>query len=106
MKKDGNSGGDRVNKKFWAINFVAFFIIIAYALDYFIAGGGSNPFWEASPFQIVFMAFAFYLITEGKMVQRVLLAKRLKEEDTAKEYAIIDKSIVKTDASILDKIKK
>lgn len=95
-----------MNKKFWAINFIAFFIIIAYAVDYFVTGGGSNPFWEATPFQIVFMGFAFYLITEGKMVQRVLLAKRLKDEDTAREYAIIDKSIAKADGSILDKLKK
>lgn len=95
-----------MNKKFWAINGIAFFIIIAYAIDYFTTGGGGNPFWEASPFQVVFMAFAFYLITEGKMVQRVLLAKRLKEEDTAKEYAIIDKSLAKTDSSILDKLRK
>ena len=39
------------------------------------------------------------------MVQRVMLAKRLKDEDTAKEYAIIDKSISATDAIILDKLK-
>lgn len=95
-----------MNKKFWAINFIAFFIIIGNAIMYFMGKGGSNPFWEATPFQIVFMGFAFYLITEGKMVQRVLLAKRLKEEDTAKEYAIIDKSLAKTDNSILDKLKK
>lgn len=95
-----------MNKKFWAINFVAFFIIISYAISYFIGGSGNNPFWEATPFQLVFMGFAFYIITEGKMIQRVILAKRLKEEDTAKEYSIIDKTISKADGSILDKLKK
>jgi len=94
-----------MNKKFWAINFIAFFIIVTYTFNYFTGGGTYHPFWEASPFQVVFMMFSYYLITEGKMVQRVMLAKRLKDEDTAKEYAIIDKSISATDAIILDKLK-
>lgn len=96
-----------MNGKFWAINAIAFIIIISYTIVYFISDGATeNPFWEASPFQLVFMGAFFYLLTEGKLVQKILLAKRLKDEDTAKEFAIIDKSSHKMDDSILDRFKK
>ena len=94
-----------MNAKFWAINGVAFMVIISYTISYFMGFGQDVPFWK-SAFPLAFLGFTYYLITEGKMVQRVLLAKLLKENGTAKEYAIIDKSINKSDDSILDRFKK
>lgn len=100
-----------VNAKFWAINAVAFLCVVGYAGIYFylvLTGNvdkvGQRAFWEASPFQAVVLIFAFYLFTEGRMVQRVILAKRLKDDGTAKEYGVINKSYTNLDNNILDRI--
>jgi hypothetical protein len=99
-----------LNAKFWAINLVAFLIIAVYTFSWLymglVQGVESNPFWTASPFQLVFIGAFFYLLTEGKLVQKIILAKRLKEEGTAKEFSIIDKSAHKMDDTILDRFKK
>lgn len=91
--------------KFWAINFIAFGIIITYSVSYF-TGGHSNPFWEATPFQLVFMVAFFYLMGEGKLVQKVILAKRLKDEGTHEEFKVIHKSANSVDKMLLDKLGK
>jgi uncharacterized membrane protein YhaH (DUF805 family) len=96
-----------MNGKFWAINLIAFLIIIAYTVMYFMTTGEARiPFWQASPFQVVFMGAFFYLVTEGKLVQKVLLAKRLKDEGTHREFGIVNKSSERFDKMVLDKIKK
>lgn len=94
-----------MNAKFWAINVVAFLIIGVFCGSW-IVGHDMNPFWEASPMEIVFMGAFFYLLTEGKLVQKVILAKRIKEEGTHREFSIIDKSSTKMDDTILDRFKK
>lgn len=97
-----------MNAKFWAINITAFLIIISYTANFFYMvahGYHSNPFWEATPFQLVFMAAFFYLVTEGKLVQKVILAKRIKDEDTAEEFKVITKISDKTDKMLLDELR-
>lgn len=69
-------------------------------------GGSGNAFWEASPFQLVFMVAFFYLVGEGKLIQKIILATRLKKDGTAKEFAILDKASHKFDDNILDRFKK
>lgn len=95
-----------MNGKFWAINTIAFIIIISYTIDFFCHGVNANAFWQATPFQVVFMAAFFYLVGEGKLVQKVILAKKLKEEGTHQEFGIINKSSNAMDKMLLDKIKK
>lgn len=95
--------------KFWAINVIAFIIVISNIVACFVyhsAGGGMNPFWTASPFQLVFIIAFIYLVGEGKLVQKVILAKKLKEDGTKEEFAVIDKSSNSLDKMILDKFKK
>lgn len=98
-----------MNAKFWAINIVAFGIIAVYTFTWIwlsiVQGAEMNPFWTATPFQLVFIGAFFYLLTEGKLVQKIILAKRLKEEGTAREFAIIDKSANSLDDNILDRFK-
>lgn len=99
--------GIQMNMKFWAINGIAFVIILAYTTMFFLNhGDGTQAFWHATPFQLVFIGAFFYLLTEGKLVQKIILAKRLKDEGTAKEFSIIDKSANKQDDSLLDRFKK
>lgn len=98
-----------MNAKFWAINAIAFLIIIIYVSVWIwlaLHGVDTSPFWKASPMALVFMGSFFYLLTEGKLVQKIILAKRIKDEGTQHEFAIIDKSMNKTDDNILDRIKK
>jgi uncharacterized membrane protein YhaH (DUF805 family) len=98
-----------MNAKFWAINGIAFTIILVYVacwVFFAMHGMDTEPFWKASPMGLVFMGSFFYLLTEGKLVQKIILAKRLKDEGTASEFAIIDKSANKLDDNILDRFKK
>jgi hypothetical protein len=96
-----------MNVKFWAINAIAFFIIISYTVSFFLHHGkGENPFWEASPFQLVFIIAFIYIVTEGKLVQKVILAKKVKDEGTLHEFGVINKSSDAMDKMLLDRIKK
>lgn len=98
-----------MNAKFWAINAVAFLIILAYTSVWIwmsLKGLDTKPFWQASPMALVFIGAFFYLLTEGKLVQKIILAKRLKEEGTAEEFKIIHRSSSASDKVLLDKIIK
>ncbi len=99
-----------MNAKFWAINCIAFLIVIVYSISWYVMsvvqGLPMNPFWEASPFQLVFIIAFLYLVGEGKLIQKILLAKRLKEDGTKEEFAIVNKSANNFDKMLLDKIKK
>lgn len=98
-----------MNAKFWAINAIAFIIILVYVSVWVwlaFHGIDTAPFWKASPMALVFMGSFFYLLTEGKLVQKYLIAKLIKKDDVAKEFAIVDKSANNLDDSILDRFKK
>jgi hypothetical protein len=97
-------------KKFWMINILAFGHVLFFGFGYFILILNGkiepHPIWKATPMEFSSILCLLYLITEGKLIQRVLLAFKVKQENTSAEYAIIDQSASGVDKSILDKFKR
>lgn len=65
-----------------------------------------QPFWKATTFQFMFMVSVFYMFTEGKLIQRMMIAKKIKQDEIQDEFKLVDKASTKVDDSILDRIRK
>jgi hypothetical protein len=93
--------------KFWFINIVAFCIVGVYSLMYFLHTEASpyHPFWQASPFQLVFMISAVFLFIEAQFMQKAITAKMIKEQGTQEEFKIVNNAMDNSDKMFLGRFR-
>lgn len=83
--------------KFWVINGIAIFIVVAYvgmALYSYLMGqidsiDATRAIYQATPFQAMFMVAVFYLFNEGRLIHKVVVAKEIKNCNISKEFDLV-----------------